>query len=418
MLANGHIAFTVGPWVERTKGGIYEGVWAGTFSTPERALSTHAFGSGALINEQRVTILLPKGNWEAVFLLRDKTRGRTHIANSLCHCLASAEIEVGSPFFSGLLPVIFDRTNAQTRVGAYRYDPLIHEDDRMALYGLYYNDFDLKADGSLSFLPAQLGRDFSDYDQYRAFLVDTITAIAGNATDPARRQALSPKVPVSQGYDSPAVAVLAREAGCNEAISCDVVVGGETDSGVEIAEKLGYRTESYPHPLGPILATLNVDFPPNVRQLALEFIATQGLGDDIVFASMEPALTGATLLTGSLGDSIWDRRATLPPGLPVRIIYGKSITEFRLRVGYAHVPVPAIGAFFPRSIARLSAAPEMRPYSVGGRYNRPIPRRIVEEAGIARGAFGRRKNAVNPHPFNRNKWCMEAFSSTLKRYQI
>ena len=38
----------------------------------------------------------------------------------------------------------------------------------------------------------------------------------------------------------------------------------------------------------------------------------------------------------------------------------------------------------------------MQPYSVGGDYDRPIPRRIVEEAGVGRHKFGMRKNATNP----------------------
>ena len=36
---------------------------------------------------------------------------------------------------------------------------------------------------------------------------------------------------------------------------------------------------------------------------------------------------------------------------------------------------------------------EMKEWSVGGEYDRPIPRRIVEEAGIARESFGMKKMA-------------------------
>ena len=107
-------------------------------------------------------------------------------------------------------------------------------------------------------------------------------------------------------------------------------------------------------------------------------------------------LNGKIYFSGALGDSVWPKGADAPPHVPCRIPYGKSLTEFRLRVGFAHVPVPVIGAVFPSSIAAISDSREMQPYSVGGDYDRPIPRRIVEEAGVVRHKFGMRKNATNP----------------------
>jgi hypothetical protein len=37
----------------------------------------------------------------------------------------------------------------------------------------------------------------------------------------------------------------------------------------------------------------------------------------------------------------------------------------------------------------------MQPYSVGGGYDRPIPRRLLEEAGLPRGSFARTKHAAS-----------------------
>ena len=39
---------------------------------------------------------------------------------------------------------------------------------------------------------------------------------------------------------------------------------------------------------------------------------------------------------------------------------------------------------------------EMDPYRIGGNYDRPVPRRIVEEAGVARLLFGQTKKAATP----------------------
>jgi hypothetical protein len=47
-----------------------------------------------------------------------------------------------------------------------------------------------------------------------------------------------------------------------------------------------------------------------------------------------------------------------------------------------------------KEIDAIGRSPSMRSWTVGGDYDRPIPRRIVEEAGIPRGAFAKRKRHV------------------------
>jgi hypothetical protein len=44
-------------------------------------------------------------------------------------------------------------------------------------------------------------------------------------------------------------------------------------------------------------------------------------------------------------------------------------------------------------ITAISLSPEMQPWSVASDYDRPIPRRIVEAAGVPRPLFGQRKRA-------------------------
>lgn len=50
-----------------------------------------------------------------------------------------------------------------------------------------------------------------------------------------------------------------------------------------------------------------------------------------------------------------------------------------------------------KSIARISLSDEMSPWRLGTTYDRPIPRRIVEEAGVEREAFGQHKKAILVH---------------------
>ena len=74
---------------------------------------------------------------------------------------------------------------------------------------------------------------------------------------------------------------------------------------------------------------------------------------------------------------------------------GLSLTEYRLWAGFIHCPVPYFGARQAPDINAITRSDEMVPWDVGGNYNRPIPRRIAEEAGIPRAAFGIRKRGTS-----------------------
>jgi hypothetical protein len=87
----------------------------------------------------------------------------------------------------------------------------------------------------------------------------------------------------------------------------------------------------------------------------------------------------------------------------MRFPAGASLTEFRLRVGFVHLPVPLLTYGAQPSLHRISNSQAMRPWRVRNpHYDRPIPRRLVEEAGIPRELFGRRKRAVT-QPFYHNE---------------
>jgi hypothetical protein len=57
------------------------------------------------------------------------------------------------------------------------------------------------------------------------------------------------------------------------------------------------------------------------------------------------------------------------------------------------LPLPMFGMTQIASVAAISRSEEMRPWSIGGYYDKPIARRIIEEAGFARGSFASSKRA-------------------------
>lgn len=65
--------------------------------------------------------------------------------------------------------------------------------------------------------------------------------------------------------------------------------------------------------------------------------------------------------------------------------------EFRLRVGFSVFAPAWIGAAHKDAIHRITTATEMKPWSIDGKYDRPIPRRLGEEAGVPRHLFGQIK---------------------------
>jgi hypothetical protein len=98
--------------------------------------------------------------------------------------------------------------------------------------------------------------------------------------------------------------------------------------------------------------------------------------------------------TGFNGDRIWDKYGKTDALLIRKDMSGASMGEFRARVAFVHLPMVFIGARRHAEIHRISNDPSMKPWSIGGDYDRPVPRRLVEEAGVPRDAFGMEKKAT------------------------
>jgi hypothetical protein len=142
------------------------------------------------------------------------------------------------------------------------------------------------------------------------------------------------------------------------------------------------------------------------------FFAANAWGEDVHFHEAARLLPGRLLLTGNYGDRIWGMGKTdLSPTIVRHGTDGLSLGEFRLWTGFLHCPVPF---WATRSIAQIHAishSAEMKPWDVGGVYNRTIPRRIVEEAGVPRDAFATMKRARGAFPLWRRNFLSPASSA-------
>jgi hypothetical protein len=234
--------------------------------------------------------------------------------------------------------------------------------------------------------PVTAGVKPTSYLAYRTLLGDTVKAVLANGACASRRFPYRSMVLISKGYDSTAVATLAAEAGCRTAATIldSRQSDPECDSGAEIAQRLGLSCQQVDR-----WAYLSRSSP-----LEAEF-AWQSLSPELGIASLESQLPGTILLSGIAGMVAWQEWQTTHREETLH--YGRTFTagisqvEFRLRLGYLLFAVPSIALSHLPALNAISRSQEMDPWRLGGTYDAPIPRRLAEEGGIPRQAFGIRK---------------------------
>jgi hypothetical protein len=335
------------------------------------------FGSGFKIVGGEPLFVTPSHTLDALYVLR--LRGAFTVSNSLAFLVRFSGLELPFDFSIGAR-----FTSIREGIGTYAH--VVFEGPDWTLYRIVYDNFEIH-DGILKLVPKQPTEEagFDDYASYRTFLERTLHLVARNGAAPGRKVRYPLITTCSSGYDSAACAALAAPLGCREALSLRTARGLQgTDSGRPTAEALG-------------LVLIELDRPRRARGTAFEeaeFSATGMGGEDYVFLGFGPHCRRKILLTGFHGDVVWDRLAPKPAdNLQRKDVSGSTLTELRLRHGFVQVPVPFIGATRHQVLLRIANSEEMVPYRVGNRYDRPVPRRIAEEQGIARGTFATAKKA-------------------------
>ncbi|WP_143534521.1 hypothetical protein [Roseovarius albus] len=411
-------ALRYGTGVERAGSSIFEGVWSASFAAFDFENADYVFGSGVTSKPEGCLVLTPPTHMlESIFVLYDAERNTLAASNSLAGVLACLPEDIREGFVAKTSDMIRAVNDAQTDAGLFGYDPKVLEYESVELHAVFAHNLVLFPGQSPRFSLRLNEQIYDRYEDYVGFLRQVLASVFENGADPARSTAVfDPASCISAGYDSPAVTVLAMGLGVNNAFTLDLTVHTVNDSGQEIARDLGVKCTSFVHPAGKVIDNLNMMYEGDLAETAQEFIGTAGFGDDILYAAFESVLPNKILLDGRFGDGIWAKDTMKAAGAPVNISFNKSITEFRLRVGFVLIPVPTIGAEFPESIARISRSKEMQDWSVGGHYDRPIPRRLVEQAGGQRGNFGQKKGAANPNPLNFDDLKLDALKAMVDRY--
>lgn len=377
-----------GPWVETREDCFFEGAWDGPFQACRFDRALTFAGSGGRLADEGVLFAGPSHIYDRLYSVR--TGDELYLSNSLAFLLALSGEQLDPKYAHYYLDFLdYNRIGIRVKEKRLRLaGPRVvelHDCCNLAIL----------PDLTISRLEKPLGPPPGDYDDYVSFLSRTTEQVFANASHPGRRWAYRPVTTLSQGYDTTAVSALAAKAGCREAISfrkSNGISGYVDDSGSQIAPYLRLSITEYER-------TDYEKLPPGRDD---EFYIDPG-GIDRSLAVMEKQLVGSILLTGRFGEGLWAREPWRRWGLPGdsgnplfevparQKIGGCAIGEFRLRTGFIDFPLICSGALHALAIRAITESEAMDPWSVGGTYDRPIPRRIAEEAGVPRHLFGQTK---------------------------
>ncbi len=364
-----------GPRVETSTHAFVDGAWDGTYA--EMAMDQGVcMGSGGRIRDGELVVSSPSHTLEALYSVR--VDDRLVVSNSLPFALVCAGLDLDPHYRHYLIEM-------RSIVGGLRkYVTRIPTLQGVPVERHYFCNLVIGRNLQLRRERKPQPPHFKAFADYREYVRGTLERITRNANDRSRSFVYRLRATVSRGYDSPACAMLAKECGCERALTVSNARGNTIDSGREIGallfeEVVERKGQHYFHAPGMTEA---------------EFAALGDAGD-VPFSSFEDILAGAILTTGFHGDKMWDPYTRhVGPDIKRGDASGSSLGEFRLRVGFIHVPVPFIGCEHHSDIRDIGRSAELDPWRVGGRYDRPIARRISEEGGIPRPMFGQKKAAM------------------------
>lgn len=376
-----------GPGVETGPGWLVEGVWDSDFRSGGFHQSECFFGSGIRVAGDGLYFVSSVSLTDRVVYARQGDL--LHVSNSLALLLAHTGATL-------------DPAHSYLPESWYLAAGLSKRDRRIRLRhpgvseaGQFCHERLVVRDGACGFEVQTDVREFGSFAEYHGALRSALSGIAANARDPGRKQGLDGYTTASAGYDSSCVSTLVRELGVRECFTQRrsntslprwLDRQANTDDGSPIASRLGYTVRE-----------LN---PGREARREVVFRAVSRIEPELAFDTLmdhvEQTGRPAVLYTGFYGDGMWgmEGRKDDAHELSWRLMSGLSLGEIRLHAGVVHVPVPFLFARSGRSVAAISGSDEMRPWRVGTAYDRPIPRRILEEAGIPRDAFGTRKRAI------------------------
>jgi hypothetical protein len=369
---------------------IVEGVWDGSFEDGAFERSPAFFGTGVKLTDHGLLLVPSTGIVDRIILC--ELDGHVVASNSLALALAH----------TGATPDPDHNYRAEAFAatkGIATYNPEIqvrHPGIRH-FQQRYYSPL-LVTPSSIELQERDEISPFPDYEAYLDCLRRTLAAIGANSRSPLRRNAVSLFTTLSAGYDSVAVTTLVRDLRIecaytsrrsNSTILPLLSHQASIDDGTPIADVLSVPVRYLERRSAPS------------AEFELQFLAPSANDPELIFHTLAKDLEShagvSVVFMGYHGDKVWDRNlapALADDQLKRGDMSGLNLSEIRLQAGFIVATPAFIGARRIADLLRISNSAEMAPWVLGTDYDRPIPRRISEDAGVPRSLFGHRKRAV------------------------
>jgi hypothetical protein len=389
---SGIVTLLHGPLVEVRQDFFIEGVWNGPFQNGEFGETDCVFGTGGILDDESIRFVTSASTTD--YLYYDEDGAQVTVANSLPLLLAYVQdrLDPRCPDYPLICESIVDGINE------YRRDiPTIGGMVRR----LMYRNLDVSRE-KISESEKRMPPRFECFEEYRDYLQDNYALIAANARDGARTESLEILSTQSKGYDSTAVNAIAHAYGIDKVFTVSKAKSmyfmahneeGELpdDDGGEICESLGLNC----------IRLNRHAFTEEFDQEDLYYCAVNRSHDADLKDISKHISKASLLLTGTLGE-IWYTKDSLVKSLGEQALSldselrrvdlsGHGMSELRLVDGFIQLPLPYIGARRRQDIVNITESSDMDPWRLETTYDRPIPRRIAEEAGVPRQAFGQSK---------------------------
>lgn len=361
--------------VESSDEWIFEGTWAGEFAKGDFDREPPVIiGTGIRLREKTVSFVCSTGALDRLFYVDKKKE--LLVSNSLACLLSAANLRLDPafPYSKTLLQYLKN----------HRYQPKILPTlEGAEIHFLTYEKLVFSKD-SLEEQAHAAEDAFASFDEYEDFLRSRMLAIRANLRDERRRFKIAPIATISKGYDSAASAAIAKPLGIRHALTISRVgKRRHDDSGEEIAAKLGIPVRSV------------IDRRSAYRDHDL-VLAGLGLPGDLNMTLFDYSDDLTLLLVGTAGDFVWQNAFKAAFDGSIHFLDRHDTTtcqlaEWRLHKGVFLANIPSIGASRIDCLKQINDSSAMDPWRIGGNYDRPIPRRILEQEGVGRYEFGRKK---------------------------
>lgn len=376
-----------GPWVETREDYFIEGAWDGEYEKGDFEHAYSLMGFGGKIRNGKALFCCPCHPLERLNLYRDEDRLIVTPSLAFLLKLTGQRLDHGYAFYYWDF-LTFVR-KMENHVGRIRTQ------EGKIINVVHFRDVEIDRELNIRIRMKSNPPEFRDYASYIAYLHETLKKIQENAASSLRSVKYDALCTISTGYDSPACAAIAVELGCYNTVTHRTSdedrrqyhLTGD-DSGQVIAEKLKMNAE-----VRDPKAYLGYHGMPEA-----EFAATGYDDEALVMSSFEQDFRQKLVITGMHGENVWNRVSKTPVAKNMFKMdgCGCSLSEFRYRVGFIHVPLPFCGAIRHPSIYKITNSDEMALWTLRNGYDRPIPRRLVEEKGVERDLFGQEKLFLLP----------------------